>query len=143
MRTPGPRKIPILRRGKPIPRESVGAGDTRACVTGVSPCRFSSVPEIGALTYSIDFNVSNLTLPSNCRRYNWKPGMLYMMRRDFDRLDLLSELSRKTTAYHDATVDRIEDARAEYLEALRSFNSARDAEAFDDGSGPELGGAWE
>lgn len=38
--------------------------------------------------------------------------------------DLLSELGRATTAYHDAPIDRVEDAREEYLEALRNFNLA-------------------
>jgi len=43
-----------------------------------------------------------------------------------DRLyDPLSELGRTTTAYHDAPIDRIEDARQEYLEALRNFNLAQ------------------
>jgi len=40
-------------------------------------------------------------------------------------VDFLSELSRKTTAYHDAPIDRIDDAREEYLEALRKFNQAQ------------------
>jgi len=49
------------------------------------------------------------------------------MRSDFDIVDdFLSELSRATTAYHDAPIDLMEDARQEYLEALRNFNSAQE-----------------
>lgn len=40
-------------------------------------------------------------------------------------LELLSELSRKTTVYHDAPADRVEDARLEYMEALRNYYSAQ------------------
>ena len=36
-------------------------------------------------------------------------------------LDFLSELSRATTAYHDAPADLVEYARQEYAEALRQF----------------------
>ena len=36
----------------------------------------------------------------------------------------LSELSRVTTAYHEAAPDRVESARQEYAEALRRFNAA-------------------
>jgi hypothetical protein len=38
--------------------------------------------------------------------------------------ELLSELARATTAYYDATPDRLEQARREYDEALRQFNGA-------------------
>ncbi len=37
----------------------------------------------------------------------------------------LSELSRATTAYHEAAPDSIEDAREQYLEALRNFQAAQ------------------
>ena len=40
------------------------------------------------------------------------------------REDGLSELGRATTAYFDATPDRMEQARQEYEEALRQFNAA-------------------
>lgn len=39
--------------------------------------------------------------------------------------DALSELSRTTTAYHEASIDRIEETRQEYLEALRNFNESQ------------------
>lgn len=39
--------------------------------------------------------------------------------------DLLSELGRATTAYHEALPDRAELARQEYEEALRKFNATR------------------
>jgi hypothetical protein len=38
-------------------------------------------------------------------------------------LEILSELSRATTAYYEATPDRLEQARQEYEEALRRFNA--------------------
>jgi hypothetical protein len=41
--------------------------------------------------------------------------------------DILSELGRTTTAYHEATPDRFEDARQEYEEALRKFNTRCEA----------------
>ena len=41
-------------------------------------------------------------------------------------LDVLSELGRATTAYHDASPERAEYARQEYEEALRNFNACRD-----------------
>lgn len=37
--------------------------------------------------------------------------------------EILSELGRATTAYHDATPDRLEQARQEYEEALQKFNA--------------------
>lgn len=37
----------------------------------------------------------------------------------------LSELSRATTAYHDAAPDGLETARQEYLEVLRRFNQSK------------------
>jgi len=40
---------------------------------------------------------------------------------------MLSELGRATTAYHDATPDRLEQARREYEEALRNFNAMTDS----------------
>ncbi|HLK68619.1 MAG TPA: hypothetical protein VKU19_34545 [Bryobacteraceae bacterium] len=36
-------------------------------------------------------------------------------------LDLLGELGRATTAYHEAGPDRVESAREEYEAALRNF----------------------
>ena len=45
---------------------------------------------------------------------------------DYSRLDLLSELSRTTTVYHEASVDRVEDAREEYFRALKAFNAAQE-----------------
>ncbi len=47
------------------------------------------------------------------------------MQSDYEGIDFLSELSRKTTAYHDASADRVEAARLEYLEALQNFYSAQ------------------
>ena len=41
-------------------------------------------------------------------------------------LEVLIELGRTTTAYHEATPDRVEYARQEYEQALRNFNAARD-----------------
>lgn len=41
-------------------------------------------------------------------------------------LEVLIELGRATTAYHEAPPDRVEYARQEYEEALRNFNAARD-----------------
>ena len=38
--------------------------------------------------------------------------------------EMLSELSRATTAYYEATPDRLEQAQREYEEALRKFNGA-------------------
>jgi len=38
-------------------------------------------------------------------------------------LDVLSELGRATTVYHQAGPDCIEDARMHYEEALRKFNA--------------------
>ncbi len=35
--------------------------------------------------------------------------------------DLLSELGRATTVYHEASPDRVESAREEYEDALRKF----------------------
>lgn len=49
-----------------------------------------------------------------------------MVAGNYEGVDFLSDLSRKTTAYHDAPVDQMEDAREEYMEALRNFNSAQD-----------------
>jgi hypothetical protein len=37
---------------------------------------------------------------------------------------VLGELGRATTAYHEATPDRLEDARLEYERALNSFRNA-------------------
>jgi len=39
-------------------------------------------------------------------------------------LEILCELGRATTAYHEATPDRAENARQEYEEALRRFNAS-------------------
>ncbi len=39
--------------------------------------------------------------------------------------DLLSELGRATTAYHEAPPDRVESARLEYEDVLLRFNSAQ------------------
>ena len=38
-------------------------------------------------------------------------------------LDILSELARATTAYHEAAPDRVEYARVVYEEALRKFRA--------------------
>jgi hypothetical protein len=38
-------------------------------------------------------------------------------------LELLCELGRATTAYHEAPPERIEDARMQYEEALRRFKA--------------------
>jgi hypothetical protein len=40
-------------------------------------------------------------------------------------MDVLSELSRATTAYHDAPADLVEYAREEYLVALNRFKEAQ------------------
>jgi len=40
-------------------------------------------------------------------------------------LEVLCELGRATTAYHEAPPERVENARQEYEEALRKFNAAR------------------
>ena len=37
-------------------------------------------------------------------------------------MEILSELSRATTAYHEASPDGLEAARQTYLEVLRKFN---------------------
>ena len=44
---------------------------------------------------------------------------------DTARVDTLSELGRATTAYFEATPERVEGARLEYMEALRIFNSTQ------------------
>lgn len=44
--------------------------------------------------------------------------------RDSFWLDLLSELGRATTAYHEALPERFEAAREEYEEALRRFKAS-------------------
>ena len=41
-------------------------------------------------------------------------------------LELLGELGRATTAYHEALPDRVECARQEYEESLRRFNMTRE-----------------
>lgn len=41
--------------------------------------------------------------------------------------EFLSELGRATTAYYEATPDRLEQARQEYQEALRQFNGAAES----------------
>jgi hypothetical protein len=41
--------------------------------------------------------------------------------RQADGFELLSELSRATTAYFDASPESVEDARVTYLNALRVF----------------------
>lgn len=38
--------------------------------------------------------------------------------------EILSELGRATTAYYEATPDKLEQARQEYEQALRKFNAA-------------------
>ncbi|MGD0361651.1 MAG: hypothetical protein ABSC93_12320 [Bryobacteraceae bacterium] len=38
------------------------------------------------------------------------------------RLEILSELSRATTVYHEAAPELLEAARQNYLEILRKFN---------------------
>ena len=40
--------------------------------------------------------------------------------------EILSELGRATTAYHEATPDRLEQARQEYEEALRRLHATLD-----------------
>ena len=44
-------------------------------------------------------------------------------------LEVLSELGRATTAYHEALPHRVEHARVEYEEALRKFNAVLEAGA--------------
>ena len=48
-------------------------------------------------------------------------------------MDLLSELSRATTAYHDAPADLVEYARQEYMVALHNFNEAQGRSSEGDG----------
>jgi hypothetical protein len=48
------------------------------------------------------------------------------LRREQLPAELLSELSRTTTAYHEATVDCLEEAREQYFTALRNFNAAQE-----------------
>jgi len=43
-------------------------------------------------------------------------------------LEVLSELGRATTAYHQATPDRVESARQAYEEALRKFKASLETE---------------
>ena len=43
--------------------------------------------------------------------------------------EVLSELGRATTAYYEATPDRLEKARQEYEEALRRFNAVSEPAA--------------
>lgn len=40
-----------------------------------------------------------------------------------ESVEILSELSRATTAYHEAAPDILEAARQQYLEALQKFNN--------------------
>ena len=42
---------------------------------------------------------------------------------DVRERNVLSELGRATTAYYEATPDRLEQAQQEYEEALRRFNA--------------------
>jgi hypothetical protein len=43
-------------------------------------------------------------------------------------VEILSELSHATTVYHEAAPDGLEEARQNYLEALRKFNQVVDSQ---------------
>jgi hypothetical protein len=44
-------------------------------------------------------------------------------------MEILSELSRATTAYHEAAPDGVEAARQNYIEVLRKFNQSAEPQS--------------